>query len=52
MSGRSQKVRFSFFLIRLAGGDLSELEGKKEGVQVLIGHLLGVFGKDVSWEGL
>lgn len=29
MSGRSQKIPFSFFLISLAGGDLSELEGKK-----------------------
>lgn len=41
-----------FFLIRVDRGDWSKLEGDKEGAEVLISHLLGIFGKDVSWEGL
>lgn len=47
-----EKPENSLPFFYLAGVCVSELEGKKEGIQVLIGHLLGIFEKDVSWEGL
>lgn len=41
-----------FILICVDRRDLSKLEDDKERVEVLMSHLLGIFGKDVSWEGL